>query len=114
MQRRKFLTLSTGAAAWPFAARAQRRAMPMIGYLSGRTPGDSVQVLAEFREGLAETGFVEGQNVAIEYRWLEGRYDRIPEMVADLVHHQVAVIAIPNTTSSVLAAKTATQTLPID
>jgi putative ABC transport system substrate-binding protein len=87
--------------------------MPVIGYLSARTPGDSVEVLADFRRGLAETGFLEGQNVAIEYRWLEGHYDRLQEMVADLAQRRVAVIAIPNTTGSVLAAKAATQTIPI-
>jgi putative ABC transport system substrate-binding protein len=114
MRRRDFISLVSGSAVtWPLAARAQQRAMPVIGYLSARTPGDSVEDLTEFRQGLAETGFVEGQNLAIEYRWLEGRYERLPEMVADLVRHQVAVIAIPNTTSSVLAAKAATQTIPI-
>jgi putative ABC transport system substrate-binding protein len=87
--------------------------MPVIGYLSARTPGDSVEVLAEFRRGLAETGFVEGQNVGIEYRWLEGRYNLLSEMIGDLVRRRVAVIAIPNTTSSVVAAKAATQTIPI-
>jgi len=100
-------------AVWPLAARAQQQAMPVIGYLSARTPEDSVELLAEFRRGLAETGFVEGQNVAIEYRWLEGHNDRIPETVADLVLRQVAVIAIPNNTASALAAKAATQTIPI-
>src|SRR5262245_24233609 len=96
---REFITLLGGAAAWPVATRAQQPAMPVIGYLSARTPGDSVEVLAEFRRGLAETGFVEGQNLAIEYRWLEGRYNLLPEMIGDLVRRQVTVIAIPNTTS---------------
>jgi putative ABC transport system substrate-binding protein len=113
LKRREFITLLNGAAAWPLVARAQQPAMPVIGYLSARTPGDSVEVLAEFRRGLAETGFGEGQNVTIEYRWLEGRYDLLPEILGDLVRRQVAVIAIPNTTSSVLAAKAATQTIPI-
>ena len=114
MRRRDFITVLGGAAAgWPLAARAQQPAVPVIGYLSARTPGDSGKVLADFRRGLAETGFVEGQNVAIEYRWLEGRYDRLPEMVADLVGRRVAVLAIPNNTGSVLAAKAATQTIPI-
>jgi putative tryptophan/tyrosine transport system substrate-binding protein len=112
--RRELLAaLGSAAAAWPLTARAQQPSMPVIGYLSARTPGDSVEVLADFRRGLAETGFLEGQNVAIEYRWLEGHYDRLQEMVADLVQRRVAVIAIPNTTGSVLAAKAATQTIPI-
>jgi putative ABC transport system substrate-binding protein len=114
IRRREFITLLGGvAAAWPLTARAQQPSMPVIGYLSARTPGDSVEVLADFRRGLAETGFLEGQNVAIEYRWLEGHYDRLQEMVADLAQRRVAVIAIPNTTGSVLAAKAATQTIPI-
>jgi putative tryptophan/tyrosine transport system substrate-binding protein len=112
VRRREFITL-LGGAAWPLAARAQQPAMPVVGYLSARRPGDSGKVLADFRRGLAETGFVEGQNVAIEYRWLEGQYDRLQEMVADLVRRRVAVIAIPNTTGSALAAKAATQTIPI-
>jgi putative ABC transport system substrate-binding protein len=111
MNRRNILTLIGGAAVWPVAARAQ--SMPVIGYLSGRSLQDSIDVLADFRRGLAETGYVEGRNVAIEYRWVEGHYDRIPTMVADLVQRQVAVIAVPNTTASALAAKAATQTIPI-
>jgi ABC-type uncharacterized transport system substrate-binding protein len=114
IRRREFITLLGGAAAaWPLSARAQQAAMPLIGYLSARTPGDSVEVLAEFRRGLAETGFGEGQNVSIEYRWLEGRYDLLPTILGDLIRRKVAVIAIPNTTSSVLAARAATQTIPI-
>jgi putative ABC transport system substrate-binding protein len=112
MNRRELLTL-LGGAAWPLAARAQQAAIPVIGYLSARTPGDSVDILADFRRGLAETGYVEGRNVAIEYRWAEGRYDRVPALVADLVQRRVAVIVIPNGTTSVLAAKAATQTIPI-
>ena len=99
MKRREFITLLGGAAAtWPLEARAQQPATPVVGYLSARTPQDSVEVLAEFHPGLAEMGFVEGRNVAIEYGWIEGHYDRIPEMIADLVRRGVAVIAIPNTT----------------
>ena len=114
MRRREFLgVLGSAAAAWPLAVNAQQQSMPTIGYLSVRTPEDSVGVLADFRRGLAAAGFVEGQNVAIEYRWLEGHNDRLQEMVADLVRRRVAVIALPNNTASVLAAKAATQTIPI-
>jgi putative ABC transport system substrate-binding protein len=113
MRRREVIGLIGGAAAWPLAARAQQQSMSVVGYLSVRTPEDSVEVLSDFRRGLAEIGFVEGKNVAIEYRWLEGHNDRLQEMVADLVRRRVAVIAIPNNTASVLAAKAATQTIPI-
>jgi putative tryptophan/tyrosine transport system substrate-binding protein len=113
MRRREFIAGLGSAAAWPVAARAQRPKMPVVGYLSGRSRADSVEILADFHRGLAETGFVEGRNVTIEYRWLEGHYDRIQEMVADLVRRRVAVIAVPNTTASVLAAKAASQTIPV-
>jgi putative tryptophan/tyrosine transport system substrate-binding protein len=113
MRRREFIAGLAGAAAWPLVARAQQPATPVVGYLSGRSPADSGEVLADFRRGLAETGFVEGRNVTIEYRWLEGHYDRSHEMVADLVRRRVAVIAAPNTTASALAAKAASQTTPI-
>jgi putative ABC transport system substrate-binding protein len=112
MRRREFIAgLGTAAAVRPVLA--QQRAMPVIGYLSGRTAADSVDVLADFRSGLGQAGYVEGRNVAIEYRWLEGRYDQLPAMLGDLIERRVAVIAIPNTTSAVLAAKAATQTIPI-
>jgi len=113
MGRREFVALLGGAAAWPVATRAERAPLPVIGYLSARTAEDSGAVLAEFRRGLAETGFVEGQNVAIEYRWLAGRYDLLPEFISDLVRRRVSVIAIPSGSSSALAAKVATQTIPI-
>jgi putative tryptophan/tyrosine transport system substrate-binding protein len=111
MKRREFIAVFGGAMAWPLAARAQQPVV--IGYLSGRTAEDSIDVLADFRRGLAQTGQVEGRNVVVEYRWLDGHYDRIPSMVADLIERRVAVIAIPNTTAAVLAAKAATPTLPI-
>jgi putative tryptophan/tyrosine transport system substrate-binding protein len=104
--------LGCAALAW-HAARAQQPAYPVVGYLSGTSPDDSIRIVADFRRGLAETGYVEGRNLAIEYRWLEGRYDQIPTMLADLVKRRVAVIAIANTTTAALAAKAATETIPI-
>src|SRR5262249_9502715 len=99
--------------AWPLAARAQTRAMPVIGYLSGASPNDPINILPDFLRGLAETGYVEGRNLAIEYRGLDGRYDQIPIMLGDLVEGRVAVIAVPKTTTAALAAKAASRTIPI-
>jgi putative tryptophan/tyrosine transport system substrate-binding protein len=113
IRRREFLVALGSAATWPLAARAQQPQIPVVGYLSGLSPDDSIKVDAEFRRGLAETSYIEGRNLAIEYRWLEGRYDQIPTMLADLIKRRVAVIAVANTTTAALAAKAATQTIPI-
>jgi putative ABC transport system substrate-binding protein len=113
VNRRSFISLLGSAAAWPLAARAQQRTTPMIGYLSGGAPGPFASFLTAFREGLARTGYIEGQNVAIEYRWAEGHYDRLPALAADLVDRKVDLIAASGGDLATRAAKAATSMIPI-
>jgi putative tryptophan/tyrosine transport system substrate-binding protein len=112
IHRRKFITLLGGATAWPLTARAQSPAMPVIGLLISASPGAMRQHIAAFREGLKESGYVEGQNVAVEYRFAEGQFDRMPALASDLVRRQVSVL-VAGSNDGALAAKAATETIPI-
>jgi putative tryptophan/tyrosine transport system substrate-binding protein len=114
MRRREFISLMGGtAAAWPLAARAQQAKMPVIGVLSARSPAVDASLISVMRQGLNDTGFVEGQNVALDYRWVDGQYDRLAGLADDLVHRQVAVVVAIGGEISALAAKTATASIPI-
>src|SRR6516164_8102978 len=113
MKRREFIALFGGATIWPLAARAQQPAMPIVGVVSAGVADALAGRLAAFRKGLSEAGHAEGQNVIVEYHWLEGHYERLPAVVADLVQRRVAVIATPGSTEAARAAKAATATIPI-
>ena len=111
--RRELIAGLGGAAAWPLAARAQERALPVVGFINGGSAKPSADFVAAFRKGLSQSGYVEGQNVTVEYHWLNGQYDGLPALMDDLIRRRVAVIATPSSLRAALAAKAATSTVPI-
>jgi putative tryptophan/tyrosine transport system substrate-binding protein len=113
VRRREFIVSVGAAAVWPALARAQQPTAPVIGFMSGRSPDESNHLVAAFHQGLGEAGFAVGKNVAVEYRWALGQYDRLPALAADLVKRRVAVLAAVGGDSSALAAKQATSTIPV-
>jgi putative ABC transport system substrate-binding protein len=113
MRRREFIALVGGATAWPFAAHAQQPALPVIGFLSGRSHDESAHLVTAFQHGLGELGYTQGQNVTIEYRWADGQYGRLPKLAGELASHPIAVVATAGGTASAIAAKAASASIPI-
>ena len=113
MKRRDFIALIAGASGWPLAARAQQASIPVVGFMSGRAPEELADLVTAFRQGMAESGLVDGQNVTIEFRWAYGDYDRLPALVADLVNRKVAVLVGVGGDVSAIAAAKATTTIPV-
>jgi ABC-type uncharacterized transport system substrate-binding protein len=113
LRRREFIAALSGAVAWPLGVRAQHLPLPVIGFLSSRSPEDTVRLVVAFRQGLRENGYVDGQTATVQYRWGLGRYDRLPALAAELVRERVAVLVATGAEPAALAAKAATSTIPI-